>query len=149
MSIPSLITKCKISLNFVASSQQQTTCISLVSPGFKRPCFTVGLKTDYLLLVKAWKSAVISDSLVMVKVLGKFYKTVVFPKSNSLIPLETLTMGPIDVAQILISLGAPALAPIMLIFNGKLISLNLFVYNVTLILTSFPGAISPLSLSTV
>ena len=66
ISIPSFITKCRMSENLVASSQQQITSISFCSSGCRTPFFSIGLKTEFLFFVKAWKSATILELFLIV-----------------------------------------------------------------------------------
>lgn len=63
LSFPSLTTKCKISLNLLASSALQTTSKSSFYPGSKKACLTLGLKMDTFCRVKAWNSALILELL--------------------------------------------------------------------------------------
>ena len=65
LSLPSLTTKCKISLNLLASSALQTTSNSIFYPGSRKACLTFGLKMETFCLVKAWNSALIFELLTI------------------------------------------------------------------------------------
>ena len=66
LSLPSLTTKWRISLNLLASSALQTTSNYNFYPGSKNACFTLGLKIDTFWRVKAWNSALILELLTTV-----------------------------------------------------------------------------------
>jgi hypothetical protein len=53
LSLPSFTTKCKISLNLLASSALHTMSNYNLSPGYKNECLILGLKIEIFCLVNA------------------------------------------------------------------------------------------------
>ncbi len=66
LSLPSLTTKCKISLNLLASSALQIMSNYNFYPGYKNACFILGLKIDIFWRVKAWNYAFILELFTIV-----------------------------------------------------------------------------------